>query len=978
LAGVLVAGLLVAVPSGPASTAPSPSCQGLPATITGSGKGDRIVGTHGDDVIVGTRGADRITGLGGDDVICAGGGKDVVHGGAGRDLILGGGGADELYGGAGDDRIVGGGGADRLYGESGGDVLDGGKGRDLLNGGKHHDVCVKGEKLRRCESRRLPSAKSVDIDDELVRTGSTLLLTGAAPANNAVRVSGGQLPVVLETDARGRFRGAITLTPGTSRIVVTSLASGRSAQTTVRWQPGPAAGEVTGRVVDATSQAPVAGARVTLDAETATTGADGRFSVAAPRTGLAVVQVAADGYLSGVAQASLVDGAADAGDVAVAPLVEPESVGPEGGTLDGAGWSLEVPAGAVAEETGIQVTELPFTGLKDASYGIPLFDLSPSGLRFDSPVTLTIDNPLPELVDGPVVLTGLEPDTLTTRTHSGQVRDGQITVKLSSFEGEELRIDPTLQEDQPLPGPTNKWGGDAAFCTPFASEGSARYANAYLHATLIPFLSTMVSGWNAALWLLYLEGDSTGTVAGLPLEPTEDFIDNKYTSGTLESTLDTILARARRGYVDRGTSPRPLPGPPTGPAIRYGIEELDPGTTAGINGATRTFGPGEGDVDYSVVLSPPGNAAGGTGSYIRDGIEHPDRREFSGTLTLEAKVTSLGVVAAATLVTGTLSYLVHDSIDLCPGDPGTGSERNATIPLSRLESTPTGTGTGTWAAPVVFEIDQTLPADRFTEIKKSVRIAHLNDQDGDGWPETQPYPGATFTLDNCPNDANPGQEDSDDDGLGDRCDVDECELNPDICELPALTSKWGRLVASGSLGGNGATASLLLQPTISACHEWPGRANWSPTPCYHSVAFSTSGVCVYKHPKTGVFHDIACASLYKEPPGWNAPPLTQEADTYNPGRTGPVTSCGASGSFDTYIYGGRADDPAAIWSSRGPTALTCRVTWAADRPDAMPGKAYYRVGASLRGAESPNDPLHSGLTGLMSTWVEIKGKIVER
>src|SRR5690242_8148948 len=45
---------------------------------------------------------------------------------------------------------------------------------------------------------------------------------------------------------------------------------------------------------------------------------------------------------------------------------------------------------------------------------------------------------------------------------------------------------------------------------------------------------------------------------------------------------------------------------------------------------------------------------------------------------------------------------------------------------------------------------------------------HLADTDGDG---------LTDLIDNCPNDANPGQEDFDSDGVGDAC--DSCPLVPD-------------------------------------------------------------------------------------------------------------------------------------------------------------------------------------------------------
>ncbi|WP_432561266.1 ExeM/NucH family extracellular endonuclease [Kineococcus sp. SYSU DK003] len=100
----------------------TPTCQGLEATI---------VGTGGDDVLRGTNGADVIVGLGGDDVITGGNGDDVVCGGDGDDRISGGNGNDVLLGGAGEDRLAGDNGSDELYGGAGEDVLDQGNGKGV-------------------------------------------------------------------------------------------------------------------------------------------------------------------------------------------------------------------------------------------------------------------------------------------------------------------------------------------------------------------------------------------------------------------------------------------------------------------------------------------------------------------------------------------------------------------------------------------------------------------------------------------------------------------------------------------------------------------------------------------------------------------------------------------------------------------------------------------------------------------------------
>jgi RTX calcium-binding nonapeptide repeat (4 copies)/LVIVD repeat len=89
-----------------------PSCNGVEATLAGTGGADDIPGTSGADVIAGMGGSDEIFGLGGKDVVCAGAGDDRAAGGTG------------------DDRLFGQGGNDHLAGESGRDICNGGPGRD--------------------------------------------------------------------------------------------------------------------------------------------------------------------------------------------------------------------------------------------------------------------------------------------------------------------------------------------------------------------------------------------------------------------------------------------------------------------------------------------------------------------------------------------------------------------------------------------------------------------------------------------------------------------------------------------------------------------------------------------------------------------------------------------------------------------------------------------------------------------------------
>lgn len=128
-------GVTTSVASGPPFADPSsvlvepPVCLGKVATIVGSNRNDRLLGTRFPDVIAALDGNDVVKGDRGNDVVCAGEGRDRVNGGQGVDTLDGAGGKD------------------RLNGSEGPDLLDGGPGRDRCNGkSSHKDRGVSCEK----------------------------------------------------------------------------------------------------------------------------------------------------------------------------------------------------------------------------------------------------------------------------------------------------------------------------------------------------------------------------------------------------------------------------------------------------------------------------------------------------------------------------------------------------------------------------------------------------------------------------------------------------------------------------------------------------------------------------------------------------------------------------------------------------------------------------------------------------------------
>ncbi len=276
------------------------------------------------------------------------------------------------------------------------------------------------------------------------------------------------------------------------------------------------------------------------------------------------------------------------------------------------------------------------------------------------------------------------------------------------------------------------------------SDTQARSSVAFLNATLLPFLDVEMGPDSMRLWGEYLQG-------GVPSLVRSDLINPDSLAQFKNDTATQAAASQFFNELDAAvltTETPELTGSPT---------TLDLSSFAPI-GRNQV-------IKYSGVLTVPGNLAGGTGMSSPDVGSVPDTRDFHGTVVLDPTVNEKGAITKVTSTT-TAKLLVQDSVDLCPGNPGTLAEMAATIALSRLEKTPKPSG-GTYGKPVLFKID--VPLDGVT---RDVTSAYDNDIDNDGVPDEQPWDGASYPLDNCPQVSNPSQEDSDHDGNGDACDPD--------------------------------------------------------------------------------------------------------------------------------------------------------------------------------------------------------------
>ena len=154
--GLLILGLAALALSGfiAAPDSAAPRCFGKKATIVGTNRNDRLIGTAGVDVIVALAGNDRVTSRGGNDMICGGEGSDILVPGLGNDRVDGGGKSDlirykdspspvhvDLSAGTGVgeglDQLTS---LEQVEGSSFDDILTGDEDANVLAGGSGHDT----------------------------------------------------------------------------------------------------------------------------------------------------------------------------------------------------------------------------------------------------------------------------------------------------------------------------------------------------------------------------------------------------------------------------------------------------------------------------------------------------------------------------------------------------------------------------------------------------------------------------------------------------------------------------------------------------------------------------------------------------------------------------------------------------------------------------------------------------------------------
>jgi hypothetical protein len=228
----------------------------------------------------------------------------------------------------------------------------------------------------------------------------------------------------------------------------------------------------------------------------------------------------------------------------------------------------------------------------------------------------------------------------------------------------------------PLPcAKSKKPGAPSGFCVPLGSKLQAMAIRNVVKAPLLLGIRTKVNPRVVGFWDEYM-----GSVLGVGGDPsvrdlTSSFGADFAKSPTTDATSSFLEFELAKDLTTNGPSVAP------GTSVSLDITKRIPAAVAEIN---TPDAPNE--MNFSFPSDIGGNLAGGIGkdeASCRVGA-HPSPQDDARIVTGTVKVT--GMADGSRVAEPDLNFEVRDTIDLCPGDFGTGLEQCATVILSRLEA----------------------------------------------------------------------------------------------------------------------------------------------------------------------------------------------------------------------------------------------------------------------------------------------------
>ena len=222
---------------------------------------------------------------------------------------------------------------------------------------------------------------------------------------------------------------------------------------------------------------------------------------------------------------------------------------------------------------------------------------------------------------------------------------------------------------------STKPGAPSGFCVPLSSKLQAMAIRNVVKAPLLLGIRTKVNPRVVGFWDEYM-----GSLLGVGGDPSVRDLTSSFGADFAKSPTTKITTAFLDDELAKDIEANG-PRVAAGANVTLDITTRIPAAVAEINTPDAAH-----EMNFGFPSDIGGNLAGGIGKdekSCRVGA-HPSPQDDARIVTGTAKVT--GNADGSMTVEPDLSFEVRDTIDLCPGDFGTGLEQCATVILSRLEA----------------------------------------------------------------------------------------------------------------------------------------------------------------------------------------------------------------------------------------------------------------------------------------------------